>query len=304
MIVNNLKKLKKSLKSNNLSIYLFHGVIKKRIKKNSIRNYNLKHIDVIKFEKYLKFLSNNGEAITLDDINYKNQKFKNKYVVTFDDGFFNNLKYALPILKKYNIPHIIYLTTNYVDKNLISWIDRIDIAIDSCKEKQIYSNIFRKKFKLGSKKNKIMFLNFIRKKFKILKKKDLNSFAEKLLKDLNLKSPLSSESDLDKKLSWKNIIQMRNNNLTEFGGHSHNHNILGHLSKPQYVNEINKSLNFLKKKGKINIKHYSYPEGFKTSFNSDIIKLLKKKNIKTCVTTLTKKQKQISLFKLNRFFVI
>ena len=97
---------------------------------------------------------------------------------------------------------------------------------------------------------------------------------------------------------------MSKNNLTEFGGHSHNHNILGHLTKLQSAKEINKSLIFLKKKGRINVKHYSYPEGFKTSFNSNIIKLLKKKNIKTCVTTLATKQKKISLFKLNRFFVI
>ena len=191
-----------------------------------------------------------------------------------------------------------------MDKNLISWIDRIDIAIDRCKQKNIYSNIYKKKFKLNSKKNKIKFLDFIRKKFKSLKKTDLNYFADELLKDLKLKSPFSSESDLDKKLSWKNVIKMSKNNLTEFGGHSHNHNILGHLSKSQSVKEINKSINYLKKKGRINIKHYSYPEGFKTSFNSNIIKLLKKKNIKTCVTTLTTKQNKISLLKLNRFFVI
>ncbi len=304
MIVDSLKKLKQSLNSNNLSIYLFHGVIKKKIKKNSVRNYNSKHIDIIKFEQYVKFLSINGQVITLNDIHNKNQKFKNKYVITFDDGFYNNYKYAFPVLKKYKIPHIIYLTTNYVDKNLISWIDRIDIAIDSCKQKNIYSNIYKKKFKLSSKKNKIAFLNFIRKKFKSLKKTDLNYFADELLKDLKLKSPLSSKSDLDKKLSWKNVVQMSKNNLTEFGGHSHNHNILGHLTKLQSAKEINKSLIFLKKKGRINVKHYSYPEGFKTSFNSNIIKLLKKKNIKTCVTTLATKQKKISLFKLNRFFVI
>ena len=61
------------------------------------------------------------------------QKLIKKFIITFDDGFYNNRKYALPILKKYNIPHMIYLTTNYVDKNLISWIDRIDLAIDKTK---------------------------------------------------------------------------------------------------------------------------------------------------------------------------
>lgn len=302
MIIDNIQKLKKTLNSKKLSIYLFHGVIKKKLNVNSVRNYNHKHISQQKFEKYIRFLSKNGEAITLNDID-KNKKFKGKYVITFDDGFNNNYKYAFPILKKYNVPHIIYLTTNYVDKNLISWIDRIDIAINRCKKKNIYSSIFNKKFKLGNKKNKIVFLNFIRDYCKSLKKTDLNIFAGLLLKDLKLKSPKSSNNDLDKKLEWKQIIKMSKNKLTEFGGHSHNHNILGHLSKSQYTKEINNSLNMLSKKANLKINHYSYPEGFHSSFNKDIVNLLKKKNIKTCVTTLLKNNKN-SLFRLNRFFVI
>jgi len=306
MIVNNIQKLKKSLNSNNLSIYLFHGVIKKKLNNDSIRNYNSKHIHQNKFEKYIKFLSKNGQAITLNDIDDKKIKYRNKYIITFDDGFYNNYKYALPILKKYNVPHIIYLTTNYIDKNLISWIDRIDLAIDKCSQPFIYSSILKKKFKLGSKKNKIIFLDFIRKYFKSLKKIDLNHFTQKLLKDLKLISSRTSEDDLDKKLEWKHVIKMSKNNLTEFGGHSHNHNVLGHLSKSQYSNEINRSLNFLIRKGKLKIKHYSYPEGFKSSYNKNIIKILKKNNIETCVTTLSNKNKKNkhSLFELKRIFVI
>ncbi len=304
MIINNIEKLKKSLNSNDLSIYLFHGVIKSKLKNNSVRNYNFKHINQKIFEKYIRFLSNNGEAITLNDIFGKNLKFRNKYIITFDDGFYNNYKYALPILKKYNIPHIIYLTTNYVDKNLISWIDRIDIAINNCKEKSLYSNFFKKRFKLGNRNNKIIFLNFIRNYCKLLKKTDLNKFVEILLKDLKLLAPITSNNDLDKKLDWKHIIKMNKNNLTEFGGHSHNHNILGHLSKSQYTKEIKNSLNLLKKKGNLQIKHYSYPEGFESSFNHKIINLLKKNKIQTGVTTLLKKQNKKSLFKLNRYFVI
>ena len=151
---------------------------------------------------------NNGEAITLNDIFGKNLKFRNKYIITFDDGFYNNYKYALPILKKYNVPHIIYLTTNYVDKNLISWIDRIDIAIDNCKKKFLYSNFFKKKFKLGNRSNKIIFLNFIRNYCKLLKKIELNEFVEILLKDLKLSAPITSNNDIDKKLDWNHIIKM------------------------------------------------------------------------------------------------
>ena len=112
------------------------------------------------------------------------------------------------------------------------------------------------------------------------------------------------DDDLDKKLSWKDVIKMSKNKLTEFGGHSHNHNILGHLSKSNYHSEIKKSLNFLSSKAKLHIKHYSYPEGFNTSFNEDIIKILKRNKIKTCVTTLNKNFfKKNYLLKLSRHFV-
>ncbi len=304
MIINNIQKLKTNLNSNYLSIYLFHGVIKKRISSKSVRNYNFKHMEKKKFENYIRFLSNNGKAITLNDILKKNQKFKGHYIITFDDGFYNNYKYALPILKKYKVPHIIYLTTNYVDKNLISWIDRVDIAIDRCKRKFVYSSILKKKFVLGKKKNKIIFLNFVRNYCKSLKQTDLNKFTEILLKDLKLYSPKSSSSDLDKKLNWKNVVCMSKNNLTQFGAHSHGHNVLGHMSKSQYKKEINLSLKTLLKNTNIKTEHYSYPEGFESSFNDEIIKFLKKNKIKTGVTTLLPKQNRNSLFRLNRFFVI
>ena len=153
---------------------------------------------------------------------------------------------------------MIYLTTNYVDKNLISWIDRIDLAIDKTKKKNIYSRYFNKNFKINNKKNTINFLNFLRKFTKSLKNKDLNKFADFFLDDLNLNAPLISNNDLDKKLSWKDIKQMSKNKLTYFGGHSHNHNILGHLSKSKYKKEILMSLNIFKKKTGNDIFHYSF----------------------------------------------
>ena len=303
MITDNLKKIKKFLNSPKLSIFLFHGVIKNKVKKSSIRNYNYKHIEKKKFENYIKFLSRNGTPLTLDNLN-TNSGYKKKFVITFDDGFYNNLKYALPILKKYNIPHIIYVTTNYIDKNLISWIDRIDIAIDKTKKKEIYSNYFKKSFKINSRKEKIIFLNFVRKYSKLLKNIDLNQFAQDFLNDLCLHAPTKSNNDLDKKLSWKDIISMKKNNLTYFGGHSHNHNILGHLSEIDSKREILKSLKIFKEKTGDKINHYSYPEGFKASFNNKIIQVLKKQNIKTSVTTLSSSKIINNYFTLDRIFVI
>ena len=48
------------------------------------------------------------------------------YAISFDDGFYNNYSIAVPVLKKLNLSAIFYITTDFIDKNLTSWIDQIE----------------------------------------------------------------------------------------------------------------------------------------------------------------------------------
>jgi len=308
MFVRNSSDAKKLLNNNFPVIFLFHGVIGNRFK-YQIRNYNKKHITVSKFSKYIKTLTTYGTPISLDEIC---QKVRNKIIfpkksfcITFDDGFYNNYKFALPILKKYKVPHIIYLTSNYVDKNLISWVDRIDIAATRYKKSFFSSLILKKKFDLRGRKKKILFLEYVRKFAKKQKNIDLNNFSETVINEMQCKVPRKSKSIIDRKLNWKEINLMKSNSITSFGGHSHNHNILGHLSKKDSIKEIVNSVKIIKKRTNMQIKHYSYPEGFCGSFNQHIINCLKKNKIDTAVTTLSKYNNyKTNLFKLNRIFLI
>ena len=73
------------------------------------------YVNLENFEKQMKYIKDNGyEAITFEDIangEYKN-RFNKKYVIiTFDDGYKDNLKNALPILKKYNLKAVLFYVT-------------------------------------------------------------------------------------------------------------------------------------------------------------------------------------------------
>lgn len=73
------------------------------------------------FDKQIKFLKSNYYIATLDEVvDYisKGRRLPHKTVaITFDDGYTDNLKNALPILEKYNAPATIFVVGNLSNDN-------------------------------------------------------------------------------------------------------------------------------------------------------------------------------------------
>ncbi len=90
------------------------------------------------FERQLRWLLEHGyqprPLSYLIEARRNNQPIAPKtFAVTFDDGYQNNFTYALPILKKLQVPATIFLATAYLDSNrpfpFDNWIDRPNAAI-------------------------------------------------------------------------------------------------------------------------------------------------------------------------------
>jgi peptidoglycan/xylan/chitin deacetylase (PgdA/CDA1 family) len=47
-------------------------------------------------------------------------------LVTFDDGFRNNLTHAVPILEEYRVPAIFHVSTGYIDRRNLLWPDEVN----------------------------------------------------------------------------------------------------------------------------------------------------------------------------------
>jgi peptidoglycan/xylan/chitin deacetylase (PgdA/CDA1 family) len=74
------------------------------------------------FERQMKFLKDNHfEVISLEDLmNLNFKQAKKKVILTFDDGYEDNFLNAFPVLKKYNFPATIFISTALINKEVVA----------------------------------------------------------------------------------------------------------------------------------------------------------------------------------------
>lgn len=282
------QELVNNLSQNNYVIFLFHGVINQSNYK--VRNYNGKHIQANLFAKCIKLLNDTGNSVSMNEIlnhHINKQDLPPKsFAVTFDDGFENNLSVAAPILYDYKVPATIYITTEFIEKNKMSWIDRIEYAVENISSINLNLDWINQKIFLKSVDSKISFLNLVRNYVKNSPNCNPNFFADNLCDQLGFSDILSTNDPLDKKMNWEEVSKANQSDLLTIGGHSHTHPILSYLDRNQLTDEIDTSLTLLKKKANVEPTHYSYPEGLKHCYSQNVINELKKKNVLCCPTAI------------------
>lgn len=85
------------------------------------------------FHNQLKYLKENYIVISLDQLinHIKNRTVKRKMIViTFDDGYTDNLQNALPTLEKFEIPATIFVSSGHIDTRSFYWDDNADPVCD------------------------------------------------------------------------------------------------------------------------------------------------------------------------------
>lgn len=74
-----------------------------------------------RFEQQMAWLAENRTVISLQqgiEAIQTGAVDGDQVVITFDDGYLDNLQYALPILEKYQLPATIFITTHFTDQSL------------------------------------------------------------------------------------------------------------------------------------------------------------------------------------------
>lgn len=239
------------------------------------------------FERQIKYLVRHYEVISMDEYHkrYKEHSFSNReIVITFDDGYHNNLLVAAPILKKYNLPFTVFISANNVEtrRRFYVSIPRLVIIGAKLEEVNIPQMSYRKT--LHTDKERIQCANEIEYKIKYFPHDKAVSISKHLISLIgrNRFDDLCRQYPNGELLSWEDIKKLANDYNCTIGSHCLDHCVCHCNQHHDLVShQIIDSKALIEKRTGLKCNYFAYPNGDHTPFSDSIVE----KNYKLGFTT-------------------
>ncbi|MCW3169846.1 polysaccharide deacetylase family protein [Chryseobacterium sp. 09-1422] len=98
-------------KKESIRILMYHQVLPQ-----SIAFKNDLIVTAENLDDQLKFIKSNYQTVFFRDLE-NSKSLKNKIILTFDDGYYNNLEYLIPLLEKHQLKATIFIPTEFIQNS-------------------------------------------------------------------------------------------------------------------------------------------------------------------------------------------
>ena len=215
-----------------------------------------------------------------EDIPEKLNPQKKYILITFDDGYYNNI-YTLPLIKEYKIPVIFFISSNHVITGKAFWWD----VVYRLKERGIISKEITSYKNIIKKMNPIQVDKFLQSKF-----------SDEMLKPKN---------NYDRPFRIDELLDFSHEQFVIIGNHTADHAVLTYCTNKEVEYQIEKAQKDLKNITGKKPQYLSYPNG---NYSNEIVETVRKQNFKLAFTMLRKKNylpiiDSSNLFKIHRFML-
>lgn len=291
-------------RKNRIIILMYHRVFDIK----NIHDFNL-DIDYLitpeEFERQIEYISEKYNAISFDDfIEYYEKEAKlpkNSIIITIDDGYKDCCTNIYFILKKYEVPAMFFIATDYIDSQELYWWDKVAYGINntdllSFSVPELGAYTLENPVKRPKVKREIC------KKLRRMSEETKNRVVNDLAHTLNVDFD-SINKDLF--LTWEEIKEMGESGM-DFGAHTCSHAILTKVPYEQAEYEIMESKRVIESQINKKVNFFSYPSGTINDFNDKIKECVKSSGLVAVVSTIygiNKLNSETDLYSLKRIEV-
>ena len=245
-------------RKNTLLILMFHQV-------NDKKTTFYPSMPIAAFKDLCYFIKKHYSVIKLSDIDAHFSKTNKPAVVfSFDDGHYDIVEFALPILSELGLPFNINIDTEVLETAKPQDFVRVYDILNNTEIETYMNRQFLSEPIIINRDNPMETENRFTHILSNLSTKNKRT----LIVDLAEKAKMKDE-DYSKMLTLDDIKYLSTQNV-EFGSHSHSHSILTHLNRDQVHYELDHSKKILENAIKRPIKVLAYPNGI---YNTEIEKM-------------------------------
>jgi peptidoglycan/xylan/chitin deacetylase (PgdA/CDA1 family) len=203
--------------------------------------------------------------------------------VTFDDGYRDNLEFAYPVLKKYEVPFAIYVATSFADRIGELWWLALEVVIAQNRMIGLHMDGTDRWFDCHTVKDKREVFAYIYAWLRQLKTEEELRNAVRELATRHKVDIATFCADLC--MDWNEIATLVADPLVTIGAHTVNHPILAKLDEPAVRAELSNSRDVIAAALGERPMHLAYPVGDRTSAGPREFKIAAELGFKTAVTT-------------------
>ena len=242
------------------------------------------------FENQIQLLKSRFRVLSLQEFLWhleRQQPFADRSVlITFDDGWQDNYRNALPILIKEKIPATIFLTTAFIGQNKRFWQERLTCllrkpAAFDINHRRGIDEILRH-FKLVSipRSRKYLDEKAITPLINELKNRPLDQIEAFISELEHQTGDQNSFNDNRVFMNWDEVRESLSSNI-EIGSHGIHHTILT-VERENAEDEITRSKSLIESQISAPVSVFSYPNG---NYSTDTVRHVKRAGYKAAFTT-------------------
>ena len=223
---------------NALMSFLFHSLFRDEREIEQHQVDPMQRTTVAQFRQFIEYyLDNDYQFIAPADLLAGLDPNKKYALITFDDGYFNNVL-ARPILEEYGVPAVFFISTNHVQQNKCYWWD------------VLHRERHAQGASIGQIKREAN-------EFKRLR----NSEIEERLKTLFGPDALRPRGDIDRPFTPAELREFASSPMVHLGNHTADHAILINYSLEEAKKQVLDAQAALQEMTGIHTDSIAYPNG-------------------------------------------
>lgn len=275
-----LIRLWNNLNDRKLTILTFHRVTNGKYASHGLPTIS---VSMTNFESLIKFINKHYTVISMQEflkgVREDSELPSNSLILSFDDGYKELFRTAWPLLRKYQLPAVLFVPTALLDKKSTFWWDAVYTFLKSARRSDLdqklsndpaiqpYLNWLEEIFTKAIEKRNQYIFNFI----ESLQAANAE-IRDRVLNCLqNIYRNAKRRVQLPDVLSW-NDLRKFSESVFEIGSHTVNHQFLTSVSERVVKNELGHSKNRLEHHLNKEISCFSYPGGKYDELTTQLVK--------------------------------